>query len=156
MNWNEPTFIQHSRERFQQLNPCTCTFTRNINFGCSYQNSCNTRATGPPFDDVHAARLHTVRSCHSEELLGSAVWAGQLEHIVACFRFKLKGTYDPIHETSVKGPSSGIAKLPSRGSLPRFTPPKIMDSMVFSQSSLDGRPSPGSENLGFYSKDMYR
>lgn len=146
MNWNEPTLIQHSRDRLQQVNPST--FTGNINFRCSCQNRGNTRATGPTFDDVHAARLHTARSCHSEEVLGPGVWLGMLEYIVACF--KLKGKYIfQMGETRVKGPVSGIDKLPSRGSRPRFTPPKIMDSRVFSQSSLDGRPSAGSVNLGF-------
>ena len=44
----------------------------------------------------------------------------------------------------------GKVRLPSRGSLPRLIPPKIMLSKHPSQSSIDGRPSPGISSLGWF------
>jgi hypothetical protein len=40
--------------------------------------------------------------------------------------------------------------LPSMGSLPRLISPKIMLSKHPSQSSVDGRPSPGITSLGWF------
>ena len=58
---------------------------------------------------------------------------------------------DSSENSFALGPwGSSKCMLASIGSLPKFTPPKIIDSKQPSQSSIDGRPSSGITSLGWF------